>query len=506
MASKSSAAAQQTVRRLRAGFGNLPVPPEEVRSLWAKARSESEKQTSMSDESAALWVLLMMESPEWHEHVEPELTAIDSKRRSDILYTSRELESVFLFGAFRQALTIRDARQALAGDRKEARELLGFDKARNPKWRAARMDRLDGVPSEASLSRHLARFDEARRLAAYRAAGLGARDRHLEYAEFIDELLLLFADGTKIETKHVAPIVDRKTGEIVNEKRVTAWDAGYVPKSGAPEDHAGAGWNKVAITTITRLPVVMPQVVKLQRGETTTLKEMIDDQLAKEIAPLIGDRIGVLTTDGGFHSPLVSHACQQAGYLINNHASSHNKHNKRTTDSVEKKNNTKYAIQKYPNWRANGHREVFCKCGRRATKKNKKQNGVLSVRVEGACPKCGTISIKAGDRYFSKMFRSVESTKTMAIGRRDYDLGNGLTYNDPLSEVYGKLRRGHGEGYNSMIAATFGYNRREKMPYRRKIQAEIAVAISFFAIHIKAMDQRDRDAAAATGAAPPLAA
>lgn len=496
---------QQTERRLRARFANLPVPPEEVRTLWAKARSESEKQSAMSDETAALWVLLMMESPEWHEHVEPQLSALDEKRRSDFLYSSRELESVFLFGALRRAMTIRDARNALAGDRKTPRALLGFDKPRNPKWRVARMDRLDGVPSEASLSRHLMRFDEEARLAAYRAAGLGARDRHLQYAEFVEELLLLFADGTKIETRHTAPIVDKTTGEIRNETRVTAWDAGYVSPRSAPADHAGMGWNKVSITTISRVPVVMPRVVKLQRGESTTLVEMLSEQLLKEISPLIGDRIGVLNTDGGFFSPHVSQSAQQAGFLINNHHSSHNLNSPRTRESVERKDKTKYRIEGYPNWRANGHREVVCKCGHRATKRNKKMNGVVSVRLEGACKKCGSISLKAGEYYLTKTgFRRVIDPKT-PIGRRDYALGNGLTYHDPLSETYGNLRRGHGEGYNSQIAETFGYNR-GRMPYRRQIQAEIAVAISFFAIHVKAMDQRDRAADLAQSTAPPTAA
>src|SRR5262249_13748520 len=161
----------------------------------------------------------------------------------------------------------REARNALAGDRKKARQLLGFDKPRNPKWRADQMELLDGVPSEATLCRHLKRFDESRRLELYRKAGLDARDRHLTYDEFINELLLLFADGTKIETKHVAPHVDKKTGEVINEGKVTAWDAGYVSPKSAPADHSGTGWNKVAITTASRVPVVMPKVVKLQRGE-----------------------------------------------------------------------------------------------------------------------------------------------------------------------------------------------------------------------------------------------
>jgi hypothetical protein len=512
MATKPSAA-KQAARKTRARLGNLPVPPSEIRVLWAKAQSEAEKQSSMSDQSAAFWTWLVMESPEWHAHIEPHLDAIDAKRRSDFLYSSRELESVFLFGAFKQAATIRDARNALAGDRKKARELLGFDKPRNPKWRAALMDRLDGVPSEATLSRHLYRFDEDKRLELYRAAGLDARDRHLTYQDFIDELLILFADGSKIETRHVAPHVNKKTGEILNAGKITAPDAGYVSPKSAPADHAGTGWNKVAITTAGRIPVVMPRVVKLQRGEAPTLEEMLVDQLMDEIAPLIGDQIGVLTTDGGFHSPKVSKAAQDAGYVINNHASSHYTKNPKTKESVEKKDKAKYKIQGYPNWYANGHREVFCKCGRRATKKNRKVNGILSVRVEGACPKCGTVSLKAGDRYLTNLgFRLVQDTKNTPTGRRDYALGNGLTYHDPVSEIYGKLRHAQGEGYNSLIRATFGYTK-HKRSYRRQIQAETAVAISFFAIHVKTMAQRDHDAAAAAAAAaapsaapPPLAA
>jgi hypothetical protein len=450
-----------------------------------------------------------MESPEWHAHIEPHLTAIDGRRRADFLYSSRELESVFLFGAFKKAATIRDARKALTGDRKKARELLGFDKPRNPKWRAQRMELLDGVPSEATLSRHLNRFDEGKRLELYEQAGLAARDRHTTYDDFIEELLLLFADGTKVETRHKAPRVNKETGEIENNP--TALDAGYVSPKHAPPDHSGTGWNHVAITTATRIPVVLPRTVKLQRGESTVLTEMIVSQLAEEVAPLIGDRIGVLTTDSGFHSPHVSQAAERAGYLINNHDSSHYLARQRTKEAVEKKDKTKYKIQGYPNWYANGHREVFCKCGRRATKKNRKRNGVLTVRVEGACPKCGTISLRAGDRHLSaggfRLIPTAPGKGAVPTGKRDYDLGNGLTYHDPLAKKYGRLRRAHGEGYNQMIAEAFGFNR-GKQPYRRQIQAEIATAISFFAIHVKVMDRRDRDAAAAAAAAkaPPVAA
>jgi hypothetical protein len=504
MGGKASSTSQQVAPRLRKRWANLPIPPNEIRALWAKARSEAKSNTALSDESAALWTILMMESPEWHEHVEPVLAAIDTKRRTDFLYSSSELESVFLFSSLKTGVTIRDARDKLAGDRRKARELLGFDQPRNPKWRASLMERLDGVPSEATLSRHLARFDEKQRLDAYRAAGLAARDRHATYDEFIEELLILLADGTKIETCHVPPHVKKKTGEIGNKKRVTAWDAGYVSPRSAPPDHSGAGWNHIAITTLSRIPVVLPRVVKLQRGESTTLAEMINEQLSSEIAPLIGDRIGVLATDSGFFSPHVSRAAHNSGYLINNHASSHSA-SKKTRESVAKKDKAKYSIQGYPNWHANGHREVFCKCGRRATKKNTKKGGVVHVRVEGACAKCGTISLKCGDRFLSKGFRLIPNTKTMPTGKRDYALGNGLTYNDPISEVYGNLRHAHGEGYNQMLAETFGFNRGKKR-YRRQIQAETAAAIAFFAIHIKAMDQRDRNAAAAQNLAPPAIA
>jgi hypothetical protein len=499
--STSKAAAQQTARRLRKRWANLPVPPEEIRCLWAKARNEAKGNTGLSDQSAALWTVLMMESPEWQEHIEPVLTAIDAKRRADFLYSSRELESVFLFSFLKKGVTIRDARDKLAGDRKTARELLGFDKPRNPHWRSALMERLDGVPSEATLSRHLARLGDERRLEIYLAAGLGACDRHKTYEAFIEELLILCADGTKIEINGVAPIRDPETKQVVNEPRVTVPDAGYVSPRNAPPDHSGHGWNHIAITTLTRIPVVMPRVVELQEGESTTLASMIEEQLANEVAPLIGDRIGVLTTDSAFFSPHVSHAAHSNGYLMNNHHSSHA--DKPTTKaSVAQKDKAKYSIQGYPNWHANGHREVFCKCGRRATKKNSKKNGVVYVRVEGACKKCGTISLKAGDRFYSKGFRLIPNTKTMPIKKRDYALGNGLTFHDPISEVYGNLRHAHGEGYNQMLAENFGFNQGKKR-YRRKIQAEIAAAIAFFAIHIQVMDQRDRELAASQDLDPP---
>lgn len=97
------------------------------------------------------------------------------------------------------------------------------------------------------------------------------------------------------------------------------------------------------------------------------------------------------------------------GVVENIHPVSHKKTKKaeaRARDFADKA----HAIEGYPNWHANAHREISCRCGKGVARKiHCDKDGEAIVRVEGKCLNgCGSISIKSGDCYFTEddRFRS----------------------------------------------------------------------------------------------------
>lgn len=112
-----------------------------------------------------------MQSTAWRRLVEPVLAEIDRERDREgrrgpkTLFSSRELESVFLFGWLLGKPAAKDARLTLL-DSSGARDVLGFDQARGGRRGGSAIS--SGLPSEPSLSRHRQRFGDERRLAAYR--------------------------------------------------------------------------------------------------------------------------------------------------------------------------------------------------------------------------------------------------------------------------------------------------------------------------------------------------
>lgn len=231
----------QPKRRLR--WSNLPKPRSgEV--PYAKSRPE------LAGFSEGEITRAVLDSDAWKEVMRPVLAAVDRERvrpgKEKPIYSSEELESVLLYQRVCGLGSYKRARNELAGDREEARRLLGFDKPRNRKSRVVKLR--DGVPSEATVSRHRARFGERRRLKAYVALERRLLDEHLDCPELQEEARILNLDGTKIETHYTAPIVDPRTGLTVNDAKVTAPDAGYVPHSAGP-DKGGHGWNLVSVTS-----------------------------------------------------------------------------------------------------------------------------------------------------------------------------------------------------------------------------------------------------------------
>lgn len=487
----------QPKRRLR--WSNLPKPGSgEV--PYAKSRPE------LAGFSEGQIARAILDSAAWKEVMRPVLDQLDRERvrpgKEKPFYSSEELESVLLYQRVCGLGSYKRARNELAGDREEARRLLGFDKPRNRKSRVVKLR--DGVPSEATMSRHRGRFVERRRVEAYLTLERRLLDEHLSCLELQEEARILNLDGTKIQTHYTAPIVDPKTKRTVNDAQVTAPEAGYVPHSAGP-DHSGHGWNLVSITSTTGIPLAW-KVVPLNASEKDVAIELVRDEFEPRVASRVPRELTVLSADGGFAKQELRAELRRLGIVENIHLVSHG--DAPESHSNAKKNNAKHVpIEGYKSWFTNGHRELSCACGAGTSIKRLSldRNGKAVVRTEGACRKCGSITITSGDwRKAQNPDRWVRINPQNSREKPDLLMGNPLTFNDPISGEYGRRRFGHNEGFHGALVSRFGLIK-DKRWFRRLDEAKIATAMTFCVMHVVALEQRRRraEAEADQAQAPP---
>lgn len=494
----SDAAAQAGRKRRERWPENFPRPSNgEV--PYAQCRVE------LDGYSAAELTRIILDDESWREVMLPILRAVDAERRCarahgpDPRYLTEELEAVLLFKMVSGLETVKDAVERLAGN-PQARALLGFDRARNQD-RPANMGRrrvkngarrclVDGVPSESTLSRHSEDFGEERRLAAYKAFHKHAKERHLATPELHAASRLLFLDGTEITVRYTCPIIDPKTRKVVNKKRVTCPDGGYVPADG---DRGGHGF-KLLIICAEDASELDYSLIKIHDAEVTTAIELVTSSFGPEILPQLGDPIlRVTSADGNFTSPHLRAALRQYGIIENIHTVSH-RHEQSSLENAAKNNKFEIKIDGYDNWLSNGHRELRCVCGsgtisRRVDLDSK---GCVRSSVEGRCRTCGSITITSGQwRRAQNPSRFVRVDPSNPFEERDYLFGNSLTFNDPLAGVYGKLRFGREEGMHGHMTTRFGLLLPDR-PFQSKAEAETAVAGVFAITHVLALVQRVR--------------
>lgn len=420
-------------RRLRWPNG-LPKPPKGD-APWAMCRPEL-KGLDKADHA-----LLMRETRAWQELMVPECERLDrerSRRGLKFLYTSEELELALLFGRACGFKTYKQTRVVLAGDDARAREKLGFDIPRNADGQPPRANpllRLDGVPSEATISRHKKRFSSSRRKEIWKAIERELCREHLGTPELQEEASVLNLDGSPLLTHFRAARTSKAKGDeygpleningalyqlVFGQKvKITCVDGGYVPR-GAGSDKSGHGWMLVMISTATGVPLAW-RLVPLNEPEKDTALDLVREEFARDVAPYLRGRVKVLTADGAFQKPELRAELRRHGVVENIHFVSHKKTNKaeaRARDFDAKR----YAIEGYPNWYATGHREIFCRCGKGVSKRiDCAKDGEAIVRVEGKCATCGTIAAKSGDWYLTeddRFRRCLPSLPTRsAIGR-----------------------------------------------------------------------------------------
>lgn len=309
-----------------------------------------------------------------------------------------------------------------------------------------------------------------------------------------NEARILDLDGSHILTHYQAPIPNSKTQ---NPKSITCPDGGWVPPSkNSPWRSHGHGFNLVSLTTSTGLPLAK-RTVRIHHPERATAIDLFQKDYRTKVLPnLTNNGLAVLTADSGLNSPSLRRELRRCGVIENIHLASHAQ--RETTDEhVATRNAARYDIEGYPNWQANGHRELSCLCGQGTTSRtfDQTKDGQAVARTEGRCPSCGSINVTSGQWYLAHISATGQSgfrrAQTGDEDRIDWTFGNPLTYNDPLSRIYGSGRFGHQEGFHGHLVTRFGLLR-EKGWYRSKAQAELDVVITFCVIHLVAMEQRRR--------------
>lgn len=497
---------QKTARRLR-WSGNLPKPGSgDV--PWAKKRIE------LAQLSEADHVLLLQQTRAWQDVMVPECRRIDAERSSrglKFLYSSEDLELALLFGRACGHTTYKKTRLVLAGDDPRPRQSLGFDQPRNAHGQPRKvvpLRRRDGVPSEATISRHKKRFTDQLRAELWTEIERRLRQEHLETAELQAEASILNLDGSPLLTHFRAPRASKIHGgeyappevtngemfQVVHQQRVkvTCPDGGYVPDS-AGVDKCGHGWNLVMISTATGVPLAW-RLVPLNASEKTVALDLVREDFVRDVAPYLAGKIKVLSADGAFHQAELRAELRQHGIVENIHLVSHARR-RRSEKRAADFNAREHAIIGFPNWYANGHREIRCKCGRGVAKAIELgRNGEAVVRVEGKCPNCGTISVKSGDWRFTEDDTFVRCMPDEAVRERDWALGNPLTFNDLNAQVYGRARFGHNEGLHGTLSNRYALIRNKRW-FRRLAQAQTDTAMTFALMQTLSLEQRRRASA-----------
>jgi hypothetical protein len=473
-------------RRLRIP-ANMPAPPS-GQQPYAKSRAELKGVTS---EEITLWV---MQAPEWTQAMKPVLDAIDQERAqrrrgrsgSRPAYSAEQIEKALLFGKVCGFTTYKETYMKLCADRK-ARQMLGFTQP-NAK-RATRHE--DGVPSPATVSRHIRRFGHERRGEAWDTLARLLRDFHVaNFPEMQEEMRVSDIDGSRMRTHYTTPIKDPKTGETVNEDKVQCETGGYMPYS-AGEKKCGNGWRHFPLLTATAVPWAWPKLPPMiHDGEGPAATKLALEE-AKDVLALIPNRkLGVLTADTNFTGHDLRAAVRQLGMVENIHMVSH----KRQSEArAEEFRNEQITIDEYPNWFADGHRQIFCACGEGHTfsRFSMAKTNRSVARVEGACANCGSITITSGEWKLvqnPKQFTRVDVNK--ADEEPDYLLGNPLTFDDLLSKQFGNGRFGHNEGFFGTLWKRFSLG--EKRWYHTIYQAQAELGMIYSIIHVSAMEQRRR--------------
>lgn len=396
---------------------NLPPPPDD-RTLDYAALREGLRGIEPGEV-----VLAVEQLKGFREVVRPALEAADkarlsprpgeTKRRGRTpSYHALDYWRLELLRRVIASHSTQDTRDWLTTDKAaRTRELLGFDKARThyggkpKKW-------MDGIPSDGWMSDFRTKWLPEAELASLmeQLERWALTEKLTTLPNIREECRVLYADGSKLETHATAPILKKdKDGKVIgvlnewkkgrNGERVpaiTAPEAGFLPNDGGNADHSGHGWNIVFVMS-SKGTVLAHRNVPIHISEPGTLAEMAPE--VGQVLETLGDEpeLRVLTTDAAFHSHETRRALRSVGIVENTHLSSHA--NRESSEKKAKARTKKrYLIDKHPDWFANGHRELVCRCGQGKTSRiaSLDPNGRAVARLKGECATCGSVLITSG--------------------------------------------------------------------------------------------------------------
>lgn len=394
----------------------------------------------------------------------------------------------------------QDTRDWLTTDKaRRTRELLNFHQPREHFGGKARKW-MEGVPSDGWMSdfrtRWLPESELADLMTQLERWALTEKMTTLPGME--DECRVLFADGSKLETHAEPPRYD-EDGNLWNEwrkdtdgnilkdrhgnpiKRITAPEAGFIPNRGDNPDHSGAGWNIVMVMS-SKGTVLAHRNVPIHAGEPTTLREMVPE-VGQTLGVLGEPQLRVLSADKAFHSQELRRDLRDIGVLENIHLTSH-ANTGNTKDDTKARDKKRYKIDKHPNWFINGHRELVCKCEHGKVSRVGQLNqrtGKAIARLKGECKTCGNILITSGLWRLSKNNKYVRALPVpLEQAEVEWNTGNPLTYNDPLSEKYGQARFASQEGaFGSQFTQRFRLLKDKRWFYRQsQVDLEVAAVVT----------------------------
>jgi Transposase DDE domain len=274
-------------------------------------------------------------------------------------------------------------------------------------------------------------------------------------------------------------------------------DGGFA--AGDSPSRNGHGYGLINIVDSAGMPLAFT-MTPIQTDERDGAL-MLLDRIGPRLADFGDDGIRVLVADAGFNGSRIAKKVRALGMLESIHSTSASARDRSQSNATQRRSKQMYIEyfdrqtgQPNRNWYTDGHRALFCDCGRGEVQKRfrHKQDGELVVGLEGQCATCGPISITSGQwRYAGKRWHKVVGSNPN--DQPDYAMGNPLNFDSPIAKVYGKRRYAVQEGVHSVLTTRFGLIRGARR-IKHIDEARLKTAMTFCVMHLLAAEQRKRAA------------
>jgi hypothetical protein len=261
-------------------------------------------------------------------------------------------------------------------------------------------------------------------------------------------------------------------------------DGGYLSME-AGEHRGGHGYSVVSVVDADGMPLGFDVDRINTPGERAQATKLLGELRAALALLPADEKVRVLSADAGFTGYDVRNAIREIGLLENIHPVSGSREARSVEHDARRLGARRRVIHKdsgRDTWLTDGHCNLFCECGQGEVQKrfHRTAKGRLVPRLEGQCDSCGPITITSGDwKYSDKKWR--HRVKHPG-GEPELQMGNPLTFSNPISKELAKRRFAVHEGVHSILATRFPLlSGRQRIKYRE--DAELRVAMTFCALH-----------------------